>query len=378
MHLISSRSALLPWFLIPSLAAAALPVGVIEIPLQRIKNQSAYGVEIMLGNPPQKVITSADTGSPTYGFESPINTVCQQGLCSAYGTYNNLTSSTAEWLSGDYSNFLIDHGFGSFMNDTLRIGGVTLENMNFGVVEKNYASFPITGQQTAIFGLGAMCSTKACDTYPTVLQQLYEHGAISRRAFSVYLGPNNQNATGTILIGGIDRAKRQGPVFKRKVWDPTNPQANMQPNFINIIGMELQLSNGVNTPYTYPNETYALMDTGTPGWYMPQKMYGLVAQYFGIQNPNPNNDLVVDCKYRTPTKDSLAVDFGDGAKIAVPLHRIVTQLENGNCIVPIAPYGQLLGDPFLRGLYFTFDYDELTVEFAAVKYTDDCDIVKIE
>lgn len=54
-----------------SLVAAHLPEGVIEIPLQRIKNQSAYGAEFLVGNPPQKAIISADTGSPTYAFESP-------------------------------------------------------------------------------------------------------------------------------------------------------------------------------------------------------------------------------------------------------------------------------------------------------------------
>jgi hypothetical protein len=54
-----------------SLAAAALPEGVIELPLQRIKNQSAYGAEFLVGTPPQKAIISADTGSPTYAFESP-------------------------------------------------------------------------------------------------------------------------------------------------------------------------------------------------------------------------------------------------------------------------------------------------------------------
>lgn len=54
-----------------SLAAAALPEGVIELPLQRIKNQSAYGAEFLVGTPPQKAIILADTGSPTYAFESP-------------------------------------------------------------------------------------------------------------------------------------------------------------------------------------------------------------------------------------------------------------------------------------------------------------------
>lgn len=72
-----SSQAVAAWLVCLSAAPAlalnqpALPQGVLEIPLQRIKNQSAYGIEFHIGNPPQKVVTSVDTGSPTYGFESP-------------------------------------------------------------------------------------------------------------------------------------------------------------------------------------------------------------------------------------------------------------------------------------------------------------------
>jgi hypothetical protein len=49
----------------------ALPHGIISVPLQRIKDQGAYGVELHVGNPPQSVVVLADTGSPTYAVESP-------------------------------------------------------------------------------------------------------------------------------------------------------------------------------------------------------------------------------------------------------------------------------------------------------------------
>lgn len=55
--------------LMPS-SAMALPEGVISLPLQRIKNQSAYGLELEVGTPPQRVVSLVDTGSPTYSFES--------------------------------------------------------------------------------------------------------------------------------------------------------------------------------------------------------------------------------------------------------------------------------------------------------------------
>ncbi|UKZ82782.1 hypothetical protein TrVFT333_010580 [Trichoderma virens FT-333] len=352
-----------------SLAAAALPEGVIEIPLQRIKNQSAYGAEFQVGNPPQRVIISADTGSPTYAFESPRNVVCQQGFCSAYGTYDNTTSTTTKWISSDYSDMLIDHGFGSFINDTLRVGGITLEDMMFGVVELNAASFPINTQQTAIFGLGAFCQTKACDTYPTFLNQLYEHGVISRRAFSVYLGPNDADAKGSLLIG---------PVYKLDVQDPTITAANEQPNWVSLSSLELQLANGTKVTSTYDNGTYALWDTGSPGWFVQQDLFDALTSYWGLTNPDPNDTLFVDCKFREPSDDFIAVNLGQGAIINVPLSSLPIDNGDGTCTAPVAPFGNLLGDAYLRNVYFTFDYDNLTIEFSLAKYTDEKNIVKIE
>ncbi|KAH0491992.1 hypothetical protein TgHK011_003392 [Trichoderma gracile] len=363
---------------VASLAAAALPEGVVEVPLQRIKNQTAYGAEFQVGNPPQKAVISADTGSPTYAFESPRNTVCQQGFCSAYGTYDNTTSTTSKWLNDGYSDMLIDHGFGSYINDTLRIGGLTLNDMMFGVVEQNFASFPINTQQTAIFGLGAFCQTPACDTYPTFLNQLYEHGAISRRAFSVYLGPNDPDAKGSLLFGGIDLAKRQGPVHKLKVLDPTVPEANLQPNWVSLSSVELQLSNGTTTTSTYDNGTYALWDTGSPGWYFQQDMFDALTSYWGLTNPDPNNDIIVDCKFREQSDDSIVVNLGEAVTISVPLSSLPIDNGDGTCTAPVAPWGSLMGDAFLRNVYFTFDYEDLTIEFSLVKYTDETNIVKIE
>ncbi|KAL5086178.1 hypothetical protein Trisim1_009510 [Trichoderma cf. simile WF8] len=361
-----------------SLAAASLPEGVIEIPLQRIKNQSAYGAEFLVGNPPQKAIISADTGSPTYAFESPRNVVCQNDFCSSYGTYDNNTSTTTKWISDGYNDLLIDHGFGSYINDTLQVGGITVKDMMFGVVELNAASFPINTQQTAIFGLGAFCQTKACDTYPTFINQLKEHGVISRRAFSVYLGPNDADAKASLLIGGIDLAKRQGPVYKLDVLDPTTINANEQPNWIPLSSLELQLANGTKVTSTYDNGTYALWDTGSPGWYVQQDLFDALTSYWGLGNPDPNDTLFVDCKFREPSDDSIAVNLGQGIVFNVPLSSIPIDNGDGTCTAPVAPFGTLMGDTFLRNVYFTFDYDNLTIEFSLAKYTDETNIVKIE
>lgn len=52
-------------------APAKLPKGVYELPLRRINDNDAYGIDVNVGTPPQKVTLLIDTGSNTYSVESP-------------------------------------------------------------------------------------------------------------------------------------------------------------------------------------------------------------------------------------------------------------------------------------------------------------------
>ncbi len=52
-------------------AVPKMSEGVYAVPLKRIRNQAAYGIDLRVDNPPQPVTVLADTGSNTYSFESP-------------------------------------------------------------------------------------------------------------------------------------------------------------------------------------------------------------------------------------------------------------------------------------------------------------------
>lgn len=59
-----------------SLASAGLPLvgdvdGIFVLPLARIKNHAAYGIELLVGTPPQTQTLFIDTGSATTGMEGP-------------------------------------------------------------------------------------------------------------------------------------------------------------------------------------------------------------------------------------------------------------------------------------------------------------------
>lgn len=159
------------------LSDASLPAGVISIPLIRIENQSAYGVEceyrlsifihiwtgqklnidptlVQVGTPPQINILKFDTGSPTIGLEDPDSDECLQSNnpCALYGSYDNETSTTATYAGPRYDDLLIDQGTGFLVNDTFRFSGVVVENINFGVKANLFAAFYLGAPDAGIFG----------------------------------------------------------------------------------------------------------------------------------------------------------------------------------------------------------------------------------
>jgi hypothetical protein len=251
--------------------------------------------------------------------------------------------------------------------------------MRFGYVEEHYRT--VERQIVSTFGLGAICQTKDCNSMETFVQALYNRRIITRRAFSLYLGPNDPDTTGTLVIGGIDRAKRQGPVYKREMRDPTHPEALQQPNQIQVVSYYLDRADGSKFDFAYPKDTpsYHLWDSGSPQWYMPTDLFWEVTAYFGLPSTIDSMDThyEVDCSYRKPTKHALTVSMADDADIPIPMHTLVTKVGD-TCSIDVGPWDGAMGNSFLRGLYVTFDYDTLTLEFAQANYTSETDIVKIE
>jgi hypothetical protein len=139
---------------IPAAMAKQVPAGAIAAPMIRNKGQTAYYAEVLVGTPPQKNFLKVDSGSPRYAFLSPDNEVCTRPgqLCKTFGTFNNITSSyialrplqstpiivansrhsTSHYEDSGFQDALISYGMGDFLNDTISLGGVSMEDMYFG------------------------------------------------------------------------------------------------------------------------------------------------------------------------------------------------------------------------------------------------------
>lgn len=101
-------------------------------------------LSVQIGTPPQKMRVNVDTGSPFLGVAGTKSNWCTlpSKPCAEYGSYDNATSLTAKWDNDGFNNELINHGFGSYINDSIIIGGRTFENIMFGMITNYAASFP--------------------------------------------------------------------------------------------------------------------------------------------------------------------------------------------------------------------------------------------
>ncbi|PTB62167.1 acid protease, partial [Trichoderma citrinoviride] len=377
-----------------------LPDGVIRVPLPRIMNQSFYGMEFEVGNPPQRSWLKIDTGSPTIGFISPRSNLCLRAdaPCEALGTYDNLTSSTAAvaFPDGSYPNYsdgLLDSGRGILINDTVRFSGVTVDDFILGSTDSFNLDVKLTQVNpfAGIMGLSAICFDPSCAVYLTLVQQLADRGIIKTRAFSIYLAEDKPDAVGHFLIGGVDEAKREGPVFTQKLDTPW--------------GMEYSSftlnKSGEKTvwPIGPGNETD--WDTGASYWGLPTDVFNAVAAELGLPEDisTTENPYEVDCKYRDLADSVLEVGFilpmlvplfstgfPNNGTIKIPVGRLVTKLDSGKCVTfalngvggpGYAPVATVFGQPFLRSIYATYNLDTLEVSYSQVKYTDEERIVAI-
>lgn len=387
---------------------------ILPIPLTRIKNQTAYGAEISVGTPPQTSHLLVDTGSYTIGFETAHSNGCQQSNnpCTL-GVYDNSTSSTAKWVSNDYGDGVLDHGYGSFINDTLSFAlsgnntkdsPVVLPNFQVGALDTFYASFVLPAPQAGFLGLGQPCdmpgSTPAeiCSGYPpSFLNQLYERGAIPRRAFSIYLGKDEPQVDNAMLvINGKDIAKQASAPFtvpmvtpQDMIWTGASPSLF----HINVTSFALTSSaanatttaSGTRQPATTtqtfkvaPTDQVGLVDTGNANWYLPNNVWPAVSQYFHIStNSSTSDPYTVDCEFQNadPEENRIDVYFNhDQDHVSIPLASLVSTFGPDQCAVWLGGCGNGLGAPFIRGIWALFDQERFELQIANVRHTKEVNI----
>ncbi|KAI4720665.1 acid protease [Aureobasidium sp. EXF-10727] len=225
-----------------------------------------YFVNLTVGTPGQLQTVFIDTGSSnTFLFASNAS-FCQTHSCVG-GTFDPSKSLTYETTNpGAFSTaFMMRTTWfrGDYMRDTVQIRIMGLgysSNMPDVIIPRVEKKFP-----------------------PTFVEGLVQAGAISSRLYSIYL--NTLDQYGSILFGGVDTAKYQGPLTTLNFFRTRNTH-KVDNIYLNINEIKIEPYNESCRTVFHSTNEYTIRtkpDTGTPDWQLPTSVYQEVIKHAGCE-----------------------------------------------------------------------------------------------
>ncbi|KAK6534679.1 hypothetical protein TWF281_005986 [Arthrobotrys megalospora] len=336
--------------------------------LQRLDNKDfLFYANVTVGTPPQPIRLHIDTGSSDIWVETANSEICKgaQGRgCEIGGTYDNETSSTAQFVEGEFSIMYVDgqYASGVYAKDTLGIGGVGVKDVQFGIGLKG------TGEE-GVLGIGFESRqsgvSRGLEPYPGLITQMVNQDLINSRAYSVWLNDLNA-AAGEILFGGIDTGKFKGPLATI----PLSRRTDIPSPIDFIITLRgLTIENGDGESRVLLNESRAvpaLLDTGASFTYLPYDIADQLVQLVGAVTVPEYKGPAVNCTKRS-LEGSVNFEFA-GTTISVKLRDFIIDAtdepnEDNHILCYFGILGMsegsvlTLGDTFLRSAYVVYDMD---------------------
>ncbi|KAK6350739.1 hypothetical protein TWF718_003926 [Orbilia javanica] len=343
--------------------------------VQKLDNKDfLFYANVTVGTPPQHIRLHIDTGSSDIWVETANSEICSQdggNRCYIGGTYDNETSSTAQYVEGDFSIMYVDgqYASGVYAKDTLGIGGVGVKNVQFGIGLKGTSEEGVLGigfehrQSRVLRGL---------DPYPGLVTQMVDQELINSRAYSVWLNDLNA-AAGEILFGGIDAGKFKAPLVTIPLSKRTDLPSPID-FIITLHGLTVENGDGesnelMNTSQSVP----ALLDTGASFTYLPQYVADQLIELVGAVTVPEYKGPAVNCSKRS-LEGTVNFEFA-GVTIKVNLRDFIIDAtdepnEDNHILCYFGILGMsegsvlTLGDTFLRSAYVVYDMDNEAISIA--------------
>ena len=342
-----------------------------------------YFANVSIGTPAQDLALHIDTGSSDLWTNVKNSKVCTEpgSPCSASGTYDANSSSTYQYVNGDFNVSYIDgsRSAGDYATDTVRIGGKSMNALQFGIGYDSNSTEGVLG-----IGYTADESQARLKSYANLPQAMVNNGLIQSNAYSLWLNDLNAN-TGSILFGGVDTAKYIGPLHSVPIQKIYGTYAAF---LITLTSMSLSGSKN-NKNLTTDLPTAVFLDSGSSLTYLPNDLTMAIYSALNVQyNPAQTTGLC-SCGLAS---ENLTLDFTfTSPTISIPMNELVINVnhftggpgDNSNsqsdrsfgdsqeCAFGVAPaQGQtaVLGDTFLRSAYVVYDLANNEISLAQTKF----------
>ncbi|KAG5355148.1 Acid protease [Yarrowia sp. B02] len=305
-----------------------------------------YLVHMGLGTPAQWFDVSIDTGSS-------ITWVRATGQ---EGQFNSSASKTYKSADSDFVAHYGDGGYaeGPWAKDTLSVGGVTLEQFQFGAASDS--------QGSQIFAMGPPGDPDA-----SFALRMAKDGYTNTAAFSLNLD-SHDSKTGSLLMGAVDASKIDGGLALVSLLD----------YYLYAVTLEGVSFNGRNA---LDVARLAILDSGSTGMTIPYTTYWTLVDALELYQTSAG-PVASQSQYDAWTKEDAHLTFTfQGKEIHIPLTEVFFPRSD----YVTTPQGQekaylwrvdaggdrgqiLLGDSFLRAAYVVYDQANKQVALGQAKH----------
>jgi hypothetical protein len=348
--------------------------------------QTLYFINLTLGTPPQSFSVQLDTGSSDLWVNAQGSSICTSrgDPCSQSGTYDANSSSTYQFLSSDFNISYADGSgaAGDYVLDTLDVAGQTIDSFQFGVGYDSSSPQGVLGIGYTSNEAGVVnANQKPYDNLPA---RLASDGVIASTAYSLWLD-DLASSTGSILFGGMDRAKFSGQLTSVPIDRINGAYEQVLVTLEGLSFDSVDYGDNLGIP--------VLLDSGSTLTQLPSEFVSRVYNAVGaIYEPSQGVGLV-DCAAADQNNVTMEFRFSGSATVSVSLRELVLQQgqDTGHgtgtgrqaniCAFGIVPSPgdiNVLGDTFLRSAYAVYDLENNQIWLAQSSFNPgNSDIVEI-
>ncbi|KAJ6496476.1 aspartic peptidase A1 [Mycena vitilis] len=322
-----------------------------------------YLATVQLGTPPQDYLILMDSGSADFWVASEA---CQSTAGGDCGQHQTLGSTSSSTFKASNTPFQVTYGTGAvagaIIQDNVAIAGLQLSAHTFGVCTQETQDF--SDDSVPFDGLmGLAQSTLSEQKTPTPVESLATAGLIPAAITSYKISRASDGKNdGEITFGDIDQSK----------FDPATivvtPNVNTQGFWESAVdAFTVDGKDAGLAPRT------AIMDTGTTLIVAPVADAFAIHKLIAGSKTQGEGDFTVPCTFN----QSMALTIG-GHTFTIDPRDIAFQPVDpsdptGDCVSGIAggsfsaandTLEWLVGDVFLKNVYFSTDGDKNTLSFA--------------